>query len=79
MAAKIFTVIAPWDPEAKVWCGVCDDDPLAVDYSTVDELMVKAMAMMLDVLPDDHPGIAPHSVVIQMLVAREALDVPVAA
>ncbi len=79
LAAKIFTVIASWDPEAKVWCGVCDDAPLAVDSPTLDELMVRATAMMLDVLPDNHPGIDPHSVVMQMLVARDALDVPVAA
>ncbi len=79
MVAKIFTVIASWDREAEVWWGVCDDAPLAVDSPTLDDLMVKATAMVLDVLPDNHPGIDPRAIVIQMLVARDAMDVPAAA
>jgi hypothetical protein len=79
MAVKIFTVIAFWDPEVNFWCGVCDDAPLAVDSPTLDELMVKAPALALDVQPDNRPGIDPRSVVMQMLIARDALDVPVAA
>jgi len=35
--------------------------------------------MILDVLPDNHPGIDPRNVVIRGLVARDALDMPVAA
>jgi len=62
MKPVIFTVLAKWDPEAQVWCGECDDIPIAADAPTLDELLAKATAQALDLLPDNHPGIDPDQV-----------------
>jgi hypothetical protein len=54
----IFTISAAWDDEASVWSGHCDDIPAAADAATLDELLAKISAMALDLLPDNHPGVA---------------------
>jgi hypothetical protein len=62
----IFTVSAIWDNEANVWSGHCDDIPAAADAPTLDELMEKISQMALDLAPDNHPGIEPGSIFIQV-------------
>ena len=62
----IFTISAAWDDEAAVWTGHCDDIPAAADAPTLDELLDKISAMALDLLPDNHPGVAPESVFLQI-------------
>jgi Domain of unknown function (DUF1902) len=69
---KIFTISAQWDPEASVWSGHCDDIPAAADAPTLDELLAKITAMALDLLPDNHPGVDPDSVYLQVTALREA-------
>ena len=73
MAKKpvIFTISAAWDDEASVWSGHCDAIPAAADASTLDELFVKMSAMALDLLPDNHPGVDPASVFLQISALRE--------
>jgi hypothetical protein len=73
----IFTVWAVWDRDANVWSGHCDDIPAAADAPTLDELLDKIARMAVDVAPDNHPGVAPESIFIQVMSLREA--VPVAA
>ncbi len=73
----IFTVSAVWDPEAGVWSGHCDDIPAAADAPTLDELLDKISHMAVDLAPDNHPGVAPESIFIQVMALREA--VPAAA
>ncbi len=68
----IFTISAAWDDEAGVWAGHCDDIPAAADAPTLDELLGKISAMALDLLPDNHPGVAPESVYLQITALREA-------
>jgi hypothetical protein len=68
----IFTISAAWDGEASVWSGHCDDIPAAADASTLDELLAKMSAMALDLLPDNHPGVDPDSVFVQITALREA-------
>jgi hypothetical protein len=68
----IFTVSAIWDEEASVWSGHCDDIPVAADAATLDELLAKISAMTLDLLPDNHPGVDPSSVFVQITALREA-------
>ena len=68
----IFTVSAIWDEEASVWSGHCDDIPAAADAATLDELLAKISAMALDLLPDNHPGVDPSSVFVQITALREA-------
>jgi hypothetical protein len=68
----IFTVTASWDEEASVWTGHCDDIPAAADAPTLDELLQKISAMTLDLLPDNHPGVDPASVFVQITALREA-------
>jgi uncharacterized protein DUF1902 len=68
----IFTVSATWDEEASVWSGHCDDIPAAADAPTLDEVLSKISAMTLDLLPENHPGIDPASVFIQITALREA-------
>lgn len=68
----IFTISAAWDREASVWSGHCDDIPAAADAPTLDELLAKMTAMTLDVLPDNHPGIDPSTVYLQITALREA-------
>jgi hypothetical protein len=68
----IFTISASWDDEASVWSGHCDDIPAAADAPTLDELLAKMSAMTLDLLPDNHPGVDPGSVFLQITALREA-------
>jgi hypothetical protein len=68
----IFTISAMWDDEASVWSGHCDDIPAAADAPTLDELLAKMSAMALDLLPDNHPGVDPASVFLQITALREA-------
>ena len=67
----IFTVTAAWDEEAAVWSGHCDDIPAAADAPTLDELLARISAMALDLLPDNHPGVDPASVYLQITALRE--------
>jgi hypothetical protein len=68
----IFTISATWDDEATVWTGHCDHIPAAADAPTLDELLAKVSAVALDLLPDNHPGVEPDSVYLQMTALREA-------
>jgi hypothetical protein len=68
----IFTISAVWDDEADVWSGHCDDIPAAADAPTLDELFTKMSAMALDLLEDNHPGVDPASVFVQITALREA-------
>jgi hypothetical protein len=68
----IFTISAAWDSQAAVWTGHCDDIPAAADAPTLDELLAKISAMALDLLPDNHPGVDPASVYLQITALREA-------
>jgi Domain of unknown function (DUF1902) len=68
----IFTISAAWDDEASVWSGYCDDIPAAADAPTLDELLRKISAMALDLLPDNHPGIDPSDLFLQITALREA-------
>lgn len=68
----IFTISAGWDSEASVWTGHCDAVPAAADAPTLDELLAKITAMTLDLLPEDHPGVDPASVYLQLTALREA-------
>jgi hypothetical protein len=68
----IFTISAACDDEAAVWTGHCDDIPAAADAPTLDDLLEKISAMALDLLPDNHPGVDPASVYLQITALREA-------
>ncbi len=68
----IFTISAAWDDEASVWSGHCDDIPAAADAPTLDELLAKISAMALDLLPDNHPGVDPGELFLQITALREA-------
>jgi hypothetical protein len=68
----IFTISATWDDEAFVRSGHCDDIPAAADAPTLDELLTKISAMALDLLPDNHPEIAPTDLFLQITALREA-------
>ena len=66
----IFTISATWDQAASVWSGHCDDIPAAADAPTLDGLLEKIAAMALDLLSDNHPGVAPESVFLQITASR---------
>jgi Domain of unknown function (DUF1902) len=68
----IFTISAVWDADASVWSGHCDDIPAAADAPTLDGLLEKISAMALDLLPDNHPGVDPASLFLQITALREA-------
>jgi Domain of unknown function (DUF1902) len=68
----IFTISAIWDKEASVWSGHCDDIPAAADAPTLDGLLSKIAAMVLDLLPDNHPNVDSASVFVQITALREA-------
>jgi hypothetical protein len=74
MRPIIFTVVASWDEEAAVWSGHCDEVPAAADAPTLDELLVKIRAMTLDVLPDNHPELAPEQVYLQLNALTSAVQ-----
>jgi hypothetical protein len=67
----IFTISTVWDDQAAVWTGHCDDIPAAADAPTLDELLAKISAMTLDLLPDNHPGVDPASVYLQITALHE--------
>ena len=67
----IFTISAARDQEASVWSGHCSDIPAAADAPTLDELLEKISAMALDLLPDNHPDVAPESLLLQITALRE--------
>ena len=71
----IFTITTAWDDEASVWSGHCDDIPAAADAPTLDGVLAKIAAMTLDLLPDNHPGLDPSSVFLQITAMREAQPV----
>jgi hypothetical protein len=68
----IFTVSAVCDAEASVWSGHCDEIPAAADAPTLDELLAKISALALDLLPDNHPGVDPTSLLMQITALRKA-------
>jgi hypothetical protein len=68
----IFTISAVWDQEASAWSGHCDDIPAAAEAPTLDELLARISAMALDLLPDNHPGVDPASLFLQITALREA-------
>lgn len=68
----IFTISAAWDDEASVWTGHCDEIPAAADAPTLDDLLARISSMTLDLLADNHPGIDPASVYLQITALREA-------
>ena len=68
----IFTVSAIRDEDASVWSGHCDEIPAAADDPTLDGLLAKISTMALDLLPDNHPGVDPASIFIQVTALREA-------
>ena len=67
----IFSVTVSWDEEASVWTGYCDAIPAAADAPTLDAFLDRISAMALDLLPDNHPGVDPASVFVQLNVLRE--------
>jgi Domain of unknown function (DUF1902) len=69
----IFTAPAIWDPEAHVWSGHCDELPAAADAATLGELLETISRMALDVAPDNHLGVGPESIFIQITALREAV------
>jgi hypothetical protein len=68
----IFTISALWDGEASVWSGHCDEIPAAADAPTLDGLLDRISAMALDLLPDNHPGVDPATLYLQITALREA-------
>jgi hypothetical protein len=68
----IFTISAVWDPEASVWSGHCDAIPAAADSPSLDGVLEKIKVMALDLLPDNHPGVQPSAVYLQITAMREA-------
>ena len=62
----IFTISATWDEEVSLWVGHCDDIPAVADAPTLDEVLARISAMALDLLPDNHPGVDPRLLVLQM-------------
>jgi hypothetical protein len=67
----IFTVTASWDEEASVWTGYSDAIPAAADAPTLDELLSRISAMALDLLSDNHPGVDPRTVFLELAALRE--------
>jgi len=49
-----------------------ETQPAAADAPTLDELLEKISAMALDLLPDNHPDVAPESLFLQITALREA-------
>jgi Domain of unknown function (DUF1902) len=68
----IFSISALWDDEASVWTGSCDAIPAAADAPTLDGVLEKITAMALDILPDNHPGVDPSHLYLQITALREA-------
>ena len=68
----IFAISVVWDDEASVWSGHCDAIPAAASAQTLDGVLEKINAMAMDLLPNNHPGVEPASVYLQITALREA-------
>ena len=67
----IFSVSTSWDDDASVWVGHNDDVPVAASAASLDELLAKISGITLELLPDNHPGIDPSSVFLQLIVLAD--------
>ena len=73
MTKPVISIIsAVWDDEALVWSGYCDDVPSAADAPMLDELVAKMSVMALDLLLDNHSGVDPASLYLQITARPEA-------
>jgi hypothetical protein len=72
MKPVIFTIVAHWDADARLWVGRCDDVPVIAEAATLDDLLARATEQTLDLLPDNHPDVDPARVMVQLIVQREA-------
>jgi hypothetical protein len=70
MKPVIFTIQARWDAEAALWWGSSEEVPVAAEAPTLDALLAKAAAQTLDLLPDNHPSVAPEQVRLQIKVLK---------
>ena len=73
MRPTIFSIVASWDEEAAVWVGHCDEVPAAADAPTLDGLFEKIQAITMDLLPDNHPGLDPECVFLQLTALKSAV------
>ena len=62
----------PAPPSIQIRALTADDIPAAADAPTLDELFTKISAIALDLLPDNHPGIDPADLFLQITALREA-------
>lgn len=72
MRPTIFSIAARWDDEAGVWTGRCDGIPAAADAESLDALLEKIRRMALDLLADNHPGVDPQAVFLQLTALKGA-------
>ena len=70
----IFTISAAWDNgvASRLDGTLRRHSGKAADAPTLDELLAKISAMALDLLPDNHPGVAPGDLFLQITAVREA-------
>ncbi len=67
----IFTVTAFRDDEAELWVGSCDAVPMTAEAESLDLLLIRLSEMASDLLPDNHPGLDPSSVFLQLSVLQD--------
>ena len=67
-----FTIAAAWDDEAEAWTGHCETSQPLLTRRHATSCWQKISATALDLLPDNHPGVDPESVYLQLTALREA-------
>jgi predicted RNase H-like HicB family nuclease len=76
MRPTVFTVIAQWDAEARVWVAMSDDVPgLATEAETLDELERKLTVMVPELLElNDGSSIEDGEVPIDLIARRHSRE-----
>ena len=45
-----YEIEVSWDDEARVWCGVCDSIPLALESNSIDVLIMRVKIAAPEIL-----------------------------
>jgi len=45
-----YEIEVSWDEEARVWCGICDSIPLALESNSLDVLVMRVKIAVPEIL-----------------------------
>ena len=67
----IFMISCVWDDDFEFGAGTATTFRRLPTRARLDELLAKISAMALDLLPDNHPGVDPSSLFLEVTALRD--------